>query len=380
VKWLWEDLKDKLDPLQFGSVKNSSTVHALVELLHSCFNDTDTGKGFIRLLLLDYTKAFDLINHRILISKLHDLKVTPFLISWISSFLIQRSQKVKIGTFTSAAATLNGGVPQGTILGPVLSLIMINDLSLPCKSLKYVDDTTVVFHGTDPQSPNLQFAADIALAWSKANCMQINPAKTKEICISFSRKQLDFLPILINDTNISQVESAKVLGITISDNLKWNNHINNIVKKTSQRLFMLSQCRRSGLKASDMIQIYTTKIRPILEYACQAWHPGLPAYLHDDIEQVQRRALKIIFPSLSYAESLLKSSLQPLQERRNLLCKKFLRNMCHHEHKLHHLLPPLRSTHHHVRNRCRYQRPKTKTKRADGCLVNWGLIHYANEL
>ena len=135
-------------------------------------------------------------------------------------------------------------------------------------------------------------------------------------------KPASFDPIVINCKDIDVVPKAKVLGLTLSSNLKWNNHVDEIVKKSRKRLYCLSQLKRSGLKPPELIQFYRTCIRPITEYACPVFHDCLPAYLSKDIESIQRRAMRISFPSLSNKEALDEAGLISLSVRRQSLTDK----------------------------------------------------------
>ena len=96
VKWVWDIVQDRVDPNQYGSIKKSSTTHALVDLLHQCYTSTDASKQYARILLLDFSKAFDLINHDILLQKLASFGLPNILMKWIASFLTERTQKVKL--------------------------------------------------------------------------------------------------------------------------------------------------------------------------------------------------------------------------------------------------------------------------------------------
>ena len=148
--------------------------------------------------------------------------------------------------------------------------------------------------------------------------------KCKELRISFSFKPASFDTIVINGKDIDVVPKAKVLALTLSSNLKWNNHVDEIVKKSRKRLYCLSQLKRSGLKPPELIQfyMYRTCIRPITEYACPVFHDCLPAYLSKDIESIQRRAMRISFPSLSNKEALGEADLISLSVRRQSLTDK----------------------------------------------------------
>ena len=103
---------------------------------------------------------------------------------------------------------------------------------------------------------------------------------------------------------IDLVTSAKILGLNISNDLKWNCHIDPVIKKAKKRLYTLSQLKRSGLGTRELVQFLWTCIRPITEFACPVFHDGIPVYLSNELEGVQKRAMRIIFPLCSYNEAL----------------------------------------------------------------------------
>lgn len=231
-------LKDKIDENQFGSLKGLSTTDALIEMVHDWYKATDKLGVFIRVFLIDYSKAFDLIDHNIVLEKLCSLNVPHILVQWVESFLTYRRQQVKIGDITSEWEYTNAGVPQGTKLGPLLYLVMINDLVLPCPNFKYVDYTTEYEICTDTSSNLLQSCANTTYEWSTLNNMKINTAKTKELIISLSKKELDIPPLLINGKAIKRATSAKLLGLEISDDLTWDTLTLPLSTKKHQRGFM----------------------------------------------------------------------------------------------------------------------------------------------
>ena len=153
-----------------------------------------------------------------------------------------------------------------------------------------------------------------------------------------------------------------------------------ITDKAPQRLHLLVLCRRAGILSNEMLLMYTTKIRPVLEYACAAWHLGLTQYLTDDIERVQIRAMRIIFPRLSYGDPLVCSQLPTLKDRRNDICLRFFKSMKKSDHKPHHLLPNSQTSRYSLRKPRKYESLQTKTNRADGALVNWCLKHFSNSI
>ena len=136
---------------------------------------------------------------------------------------------------------------------------------------------------------------------------------------------------------IELVASAKILDLNVSSDLKWNSHIDSIIKKAQKHLYSLSQLKRSGLGTRGLVQFFCTCIRPITEYTCPVFRDSLPAYLSNELERVQKRAMRIIFPFGLYNESLVESNVNKLSDRRQELVDKPNKK----QNKLHGLLPAL---------------------------------------
>ena len=117
---------------------------------------------------------------------------------------------------------------------------------------------------------------------------------SKELRISFTKSENTLEPVTINNTNIEVVPSAKLLGVMISNDLKWNMHVEMIYRKVAARLYFLRQLKRAKVPANDPLSFYITCIRPAAEYACPVFHTALPQYLSDQLERLQKRALRII--------------------------------------------------------------------------------------
>ena len=134
--------------------------------------------------------------------------------------------------------------------------------------------------------------------------MKINPEKNKELAINFSKNSPDPPSLTLNNKVIERVKTAKLVGVHLSEDLKWTTHIEKTCAKANKRIFILTHLRRAGANASDLLKIYCLLIRPILEYACPIWSTSIPQYLIDNIESIQKRCLKIICPISTYEEAI----------------------------------------------------------------------------
>ena len=376
--WIMEFIENDLDPYQFGSLSGSSTTLALIELYHLWINALETPGTIIRILLLDFRKAFDLVDHKIVLRKLANTGMPDYLVRWITSFLCQRQQRVKIGgDCHSEWSFINAGVPQGTILGPVCFLLHINDLRTICDCSKYVDDSSIWEACLkDCSDSKLQTAANQAAQWSESNNMQLNCDKTKELVVNFTRSKKIVPPIDINGSSIERVHCAKLLGVLFSNDLTWEEHTQYICGKSAKRLYFLRLLKRAGVLQSEITAVYSSIVRSVLEYACELWHPGLTKEQSMKIERIQKRALRIIYPDLDYSDALVESKLQSLETRREQACNKLFVDMCKTTHKLHRLIPDVKTSTYELRNPNMLAKPKLRTLRAERSLINYGLLHF----
>ena len=293
--------------------------------------------------------------------------------------LLDRTQQVKIGNTFSPPGHPDGGVPQGTLLGPKCFLVYINDLETIVPLYKYVDDSTLFEICHRKSESVLQHSVDVAVRWTVHNDMQINSDKSKEVLISFMqdpefRNTVPRLTIYGNEIN--NVQHAKRLGVTIFSDLTWNKHVVNIITKAGKRVYMLYQLKRAGIGQHDLVTIHVSVIRPVLEYACPVWHTNLNRHLTESIETVQKRALNCIYPGYEYADILCLTNLQCLKERRDRLCKRYFQKIMETPHRLNYLLPRQRSNTYGVRTFNKYQLPEIRTNRYGHSLMPCGVFHW----
>ena len=380
TKYIAPAIMNTLDPDQYGAIPKSSSVLALISMIHEWSQATDKSGATVRVTLFDYRKAFDLVDHSILIKKLQNMTSLPRKVcSWITDFLSNRYQRVKLADALSSWRHVPSGVPQGTKLGPWLFLLMVNDLRVNSISTwKFVDDTTISEIIPKNSLTHTQSAATSVEKWSADNKLHLNAEKCKELRIDFKRVHQEFDPIKVDNVPLKIVDHAKILGLIISNSLQWNLHVDHVIKKANKRLYCPVQLKRANVPEADIVNFYCTCIRPTLEYASQVFHHSLPKYLSDDLERVQKRSLAIIYRGQPYSESLQQSGLNALSVRRQTLCEKlFLKISTDSDHKLHALLPPKHQAKYNLRHKRLYDLPMANTNRFRNTFVP-SMIYYNN--
>jgi hypothetical protein len=296
------------------------------------------------------------------------------------SFLKGRHHRVKINGHFSKWIESTAGMPQGTWLGPLSFIVLINDLNISCPTHKFVDDVTLteILPSKTIPSAMQHFLSELHL-WSSSNFMQINHNKTKEIALGpVARRDLD--PLFVGGNNIERVLTFKLLGVHIDSDLRWNTHIDALAKRVNSRLYTLKQLKRSGLPEQDLLIFYTTVIRPVLEYANVVWHHSITVAQSDRLEALQKRALRIISLlvwDMPYSTALQVLNLDSLHSRRVKQGMKFFDSICQTESCLNHLLPSKRDTH--LTSRLRHPRiyPTPITRTHCYCsFINYALTNY----
>ena len=334
---------------------------------------TDNPKQAVRLCLYDLSKGFDRVDHNILIDTLHQWEVHLSILSCIRSFLTDRQQRVCVNGHLSSWKHVQAGIPQGSVLGPTLFIIMVNSLAhMDSWRWKYMDDLTVAeSFNINLASSNMQESADRVSQCVKDLRMKLNPAKCKEMLICFQRSLPDIPNILIEDKQLKRVSTYKLLGVHISNDLTWNNHIDYLSKKAAKRIYFIRQLKRAGVAVRELVHIYVASIRSVIEYAAPVWFFSAPAYLIDQLEAIKRRVLKIILPEYKYSDALHTASIPTVHARLQTISMNYFKGMANKNHKLHHLFPKLYCNSYSTRSQVigTLSIPSSRTKRAANSFI-----------
>jgi hypothetical protein len=320
---------------QHGFLKSHSTVTNLMEALNDWTSCLDHKKS-VRILYVDFAKAFDSVSSSKLLIKLKGFGIEGLLLSGIKSFLTNRHQRVKVGRVLSSVLTVISGVPQGSVLGPFLFLLFINDLPSLIEeqvvSKLFADDLKAYSlddYCSNPQS--IQAGLDALNDWAKTWQLKLAVSKCGSLTLNGSPSLLFPDNLLLDDKLLPVLTSVSDLGVTIDCNLKFSIHINGIISKAKQRIYLLFKSfftRNIAL----MVTAYKTYVLPILEYCSSIWSPSNLGDI-DRIEDVQRFFTKRLVGlwHCSYENRLIACSLSSLELRRLhndlILCYKIVHKL-----------------------------------------------------
>ena len=338
---------------QYGFRATRSTADVLTVISERLSRVLEAG-GRARAVALDISKAFDKVWHAGLIHKLCGYGINGHLLDLIQSFLSNRQLKVVLDGQESACYSINAGVPQGSVLGPILFLLFINDLpdDLLSQIAIYADDTTVydcqeetdAFSMLD-QARCLESDLHDIVEWGKKWLVTFNAGKTKLLSVSKCHKATPF-SIPMNGKDLPENNSFRLLGLTFSNSLTWNEYVEAIAKSAAQKVGSLYRAR-AYLTPECILYLYKASIRPCMEYCCHLW-AGAPAHLLNLLDRIQNRVCNMVGPQLSL-------KLQPLSHRRDVaslsLFYKYFHGHCSEE--LASLVPPRKIFTRHTRQAAR---------------------------
>ena len=287
---------DIINKYQSGFQPNDSTTNQLIEIYNTIISSMDKGND-VRFIFCDISKAFDRVWHNGILYKLRNYGMSDQIIKWIENYLTNRSQRVVLDGFSSSPRSTNSGVPQGSVLGPFLFLLYINDISKNLQnSVRLFADDTSLFDVVDKDmissAESLTNDLEVIHQWSKQWAMDFNPDKTTNL--DFTRKQTTHPRVRfgINGPMINRVSNHTHLGICFQSDGCWKTHILNIHEKASSRLNILRMLKYS-LNRKSLIKIYFSFIRPVLEYANLVWD-NCTLRESNLLEDVQVSAARII--------------------------------------------------------------------------------------
>ena len=373
VAWILEIIGHTIDFRQYGGIKGNSISHYLIELINFIlFNQDKKDPTAVLACLVDFSKAFNRQDHNILITKLSDLGVPAWLLKLVIAFLEDRTMVVRYMGEVSDPRHLPGGGPQGTLLGLLLFIILINDLGfenqtndmgelITCKRrikdynlihLKYVDDFTIAEainmkeqlttvpvsqrpqpdnyhdrtgHKLELQDSRVYSQLKETESYAKMNKMKINYKKTKLMLFNPGRSR-DFHPKFeLSKRDIDLVEETKLLGVVLRSDMNWSSNTDYIVSRANKKLWFLRRLKILGASRDDLTDVYMKQIRCILEYAAPVWHSSLTGEDRLKIERIQKSALRIILEDeyQSYTSALKLMQIETLFRRRQKLSMKF---------------------------------------------------------
>ena len=373
VMWLLEYIGELIDFRQYGGIKGNSITHYLIEFLNFILiNQDSTDQTAILACMVDFKKAFNRQNHNLLITKLSDMGVPSWLLKVVMAFLSDRKMVIRYKGKLSSMKNLPGGGPQGTLLGLLLFIVLINDAGFEGQTnnagelltskrnmklvnnihLKYVDDMTLaeaidlseklvhvpdsdrpqpdVYHARTghvlpPGRSQVYSQLKETEEYARLNEMKINHKKTK-LMVFNPCWTLDFMPEFeFGADQLQFVEEMRLLGVIIRSDMKWSSNTEDIVKRASNKLWVIRRLKGLGAQTEELVDMFVKQCRSILEFAAPAWHGAITMSDKLDIERVQKVGLHIILGDnyMSYRNALEVTNLETLETRRNRLCLKF---------------------------------------------------------
>ena len=279
---------------QYGFQENKSTSLAILELQSQLINNIEKGL-FSCCIFLDFSKAFDTVNHNILLKKLEHYGIRGIALSWFKSYLDKRKQVVIANGETSSEQEVKCGVPQGSVLGPLLFLLYINDIYNSSKELDFrlfADDTSILF-----ADRNLDFIEQIVNSqlakvseWLLANKLSLNVSKSNFLLVS-PRKVTKYINLSINNEKLKQENYTKYLGIIIDEKLNWKQHVKQVNLKISKGIGVLYKLREFVPK-STLRTLYNSFIQSHALYGILNWGCAKKSTL-EPLKRNLRKAIRV---------------------------------------------------------------------------------------
>ena len=282
---------------QFGFRKKSSTAHSLMEISEKIRESIDNGK-FGCGIFIDLKKAFDTVNHEILLMKLEHYGIRGPALGWFETYLTGRRQYVFYNGISSDTVSISCGVPQGSVLGPLLFLLYINDLPNISGKLSFflfADDTNIYYESNNLVELEKTVNQELKLLsqWLNLNRLALNVSKTNFVIFRSTKKRLNHNVILImNRKALEQKDFVKYLGVLMDQHLAWKQQISSVSKKISRGAGILARLR-GHMDLKLLLDIYYCLIYSHLSYGVQVWGSACDTYL-SGLRVLQNKAIRIL--------------------------------------------------------------------------------------
>ena len=290
---------DTINNLQFGFRPGHSCEHAILTAQNNILYALDRSQIAL-LLLIDFSKAFDMVDHLALLQKLEHYGVRNAALNWLQTYLHDRTQYVKLRTAQSAPSQLKYGVPQGSILGPLLFLIYINDLpeiSSLAKFIFFADDANVIITGSDITEikRKLEIILQKLENWVDLNGLKMNLKKTKYMIFS-NRRDIEDIDIRISNTKIERTYEERFLGVIMDSKLSWNAHRQKLASKLSQNAGILQKLK--NIVPQKVVKLlYNSFVQSHLYYCPTVWGLCSKSSLNK-IFSSQKKAMRVKYHKL----------------------------------------------------------------------------------
>ena len=358
AEFMMQDMAPNTDKSQYGNAEGVSVQHYLVKLIHEVLLNLDSNKKSesfaVIMSMIDWSQAFDRQSHQLGLQSFIDNGVRPSLIPILLSFFQDRHMKVKWNGGLSSQRRLPGGGPQGGLLG-ILEFLSQSDDNVSFLSdkdkYKFIDDLSILElinlllcgltsynveqHvpsdiGTEmkfipPENLKSQQYLQRISEWTNQKQMLLNTKKTNYMIFNFSKTKQFNTRLQINNQPIDQISQTKLLGVTITDNLKWHANTKDLVQRCYKRMTILRNLYSFQIPISDLVNIYCLYIRSVVEQSSVVWSSAITEGESLELERVQKVALRIMLKDdyVSYEHALKITNLQTLSDRREILLKRF---------------------------------------------------------